>query len=122
MIVAITKKGAGTGQTKIEELREAASTAAALTAFVTEYSPALNEADYVAFDTGETGGHPRATAGKQWGYDHDTPGMVELTVTDAERSPSNAPTKQLIQSADGSVWERTISDAGVTSAWAKVPG
>ncbi|KKM87213.1 hypothetical protein LCGC14_1271210 [marine sediment metagenome] len=120
MIVAIIKKGAGTGQTKIEEFRVAASTAAALTAFVTDYNPAKNEADYVAFDTGETDGHPRATAGKQWGYDHDTPGMVELTITDAERAPGSAPDKQFMQSADGNVWERTLSNVGVLSAWTKV--
>jgi hypothetical protein len=120
MIVAIIKKGAGTGQTAIEEFREANSTAEALTAFATAGGQSLIEADYVAFDTGQTGGHPRPSAGKKWGYDHDTPGLVQLTLTAAEKAPSSAPPKQLMQSPDGNVWERTLSDAGVLSAWTKV--
>lgn len=114
MIVSIVK--AGSGIMVIEELRSAASTAAALTAFVNDYTPALREIDYFAFDTGWATGR-RPSAGKAHAYNHDTPAMTEVAIS---TDPTRAETATYIQSPDGSVWKRTIDNSGVESAWVKV--
>ena len=119
MIVAIVKLGSGTGQVPIEEFRDVASTAAALTAFVTDYKTPLNEADYIAHDTGLTK-VSRPADGKQWGYDHDASSMVELTLSAADMAPGSVPPALYLQSPDGNVWELTIDDDGVLSGWGKV--
>lgn len=79
MIVAIVAN-VGTGQVKLEEFREAASEAAAVTAFVGEYSPPLDSGDYFGYDTGWSEGQ-KPSAGKRWAYDFDSPGLVELALT-----------------------------------------
>ena len=119
MIVAIAKLGDGTGQVPLEEFREAATTAAALTAFVTAYNTPLNEADYIAHDTGLTKVQ-RPADGNRWGYDHDTSSMVELTLSASDLAPGSVPPVLYLQSPDGNVWELTINDAGVLSGWGKV--
>ena len=77
MIVAIIKQGSGVKD--VEEFREAASEAAAVTAFCGEYSPPKTEGDYVGVDTG-WGSYQAPAAGKRWSYDHDTPALVQTDV------------------------------------------
>ena len=103
-IIAITK--AGTGQVAVEEFREADDAAAGVAEFVGEYSPPLDAADYVGFDTGFSA-VPRPDAGKGWAYDHDTPGMVQIGV----KETASASLGQ-VQSPDGSVWDVGIDNAG----------
>jgi len=85
MIVAIVKIGTGSGQTFIEEFREAAGTAQAVVAFVGEYNPPLNPADYLGHDTGFSN-VPPGGIGKRWGYDFDAipPAIIEI---DADEDP-----------------------------------
>ena len=114
MLVAIIKKG--TGKVPIEEFRKAKTTADALTAFVNAYTVPLNEADYIAHDTG-LAEVSKASPGNQWGYDYDTSSLVELTLATELR---RAETVQLMESPNGTVWQQTISDTGVPSGWSKV--
>ena len=81
MIVAIVKASPSTGQVAIEELRVAASVAAAVSAFVAEYSPPLSAGDYLGHDTGWSS-VPQPALHKRHGYDHDSPGMVEVSSGD----------------------------------------
>lgn len=80
MLVAIATT-APSGTTRVEEFRESVSTAQAVSDFCNEYSPALNTADYVGHDTGWSAVQANA-ASKVWHYDHDTPGLVEVSVTE----------------------------------------
>lgn len=77
MLVAIVNQTSPSGQVPIEEVRVAASEAAAVTAFVNDYTPPLVEADYLGFDTGWSVWQDPG-AGKVWAYDFGAPGLVAV--------------------------------------------
>jgi hypothetical protein len=90
VIVAIVKQTDPSGQVPVEEFRSAANGAAAVTAFVNEYSPPLNESDYLGFETADPSA-PAADPGNVWAYDFDAPGLVQMpedqtgTLTDLKK-------------------------------------
>lgn len=79
-IIAIVDKTSPSGKIRIEEFRDAASEAAAVTAFVDEYSPPLAEDDYLGFDP-TWAVYQVVPAGSYWAYDFDTPGVVSVVST-----------------------------------------
>lgn len=74
MIVAIFLIDAGA--VLREEFREAVSPAAALAAFVGEYSPPKNPLLYFAVDSGFDPKVPKNTDGYSWAWDFDDPGVL----------------------------------------------
>jgi hypothetical protein len=78
MIVGIVPTGAGVAQ--VIDLRTAADVASGLSAFVNAYTPPLDPADFVAFDTGWPG--PKAESpgdGMVWGFDRDSATLEAIT-------------------------------------------
>lgn len=76
MIVAIVNQTVPSGVRGVEEFRIAASTAAAVSAFVNEYSPPLNAADYLGVDTGWAQLQFPAP-GAVWAWDFGSSELVE---------------------------------------------
>lgn len=89
MLVAIVVNQ-GVGKVKVEEVREAASTSAAVTAFCNEYTPPKSPGDYFGYDTG-WGSYQYPDEGKCWAYDFDSPGLVQVAIT--ETTAGNIQTK-----------------------------
>lgn len=81
MIVAIIHQG--TGKVHVEEFRNAADEAAAVTAFCNEYTPAKNPADYLGYDTG-WGSYQQTDPGKYWAYDFSSPGLVQVAIPEVQ--------------------------------------
>ena len=79
MIVAITAESTS-GQTNVEEFRDAETTAAAVTAFCNDYTPPLDPADWLGVDTGWSH-YERPPSGYHWVYDHDTEEVVAVPET-----------------------------------------
>ena len=98
-----------TSDSTVEEFREAADAATALSDFAA--IPAYNAADYFA--------HPapwstvqRPAVGNKWEYDPATTSLKEVAI------PTSKPvgSQSYLTSPDASVWELKIDDAGALSA------
>ena len=70
MIVGIVK--VGPGAVPLEEFREAASTAAAVSAFCAEHSPPLTESDYLGVDGSAV------SLQKAWAWDFGASALIEI--------------------------------------------
>ena len=81
MIVGIVKVGPGI--VALEEFRESASPSAAVTAFCSEYTPPLVEADYLGVDTGWSSVQSAAD-GYVWAWDFDLSTLVQLATPSVE--------------------------------------
>jgi hypothetical protein len=86
MIAAIIDKTSPTGIVPVTQFQEAADTAAALAAFVAAFNPPKNPADWLAYDTGWPNDtyQPTSSPKYKWGYDFDTPGLVEVAYVESD--------------------------------------
>jgi hypothetical protein len=77
MIVGIVATGTGTAV--VRQFAEADSVAQGLTDFVNSYTPPLNPADYIAFDSG-WGSYQYPAPGYQWSYNRDTDTLLQSQI------------------------------------------
>jgi hypothetical protein len=81
MIVAIINQTSPSGVVRVRVFREADTEADAVDDFVDGYDPPKDPNDWLGFDTGwSTFQNP--SAGTHWGYDFDSPGLVEVDNTE----------------------------------------
>lgn len=81
MIAAIVDQTSPAGVVPVTQFQKAADAATALTEFVNAFVPPKDPADWLAYDTGWPGDQYQAPSGGPnyaWGYDFDSPGLVEV--------------------------------------------
>lgn len=79
MIVAIVNQTNPVGIVRVDEFREAVSPGAAVDAFVNDYNPPLNPADWLGVDTGWVQYQPPAPD-YTWAYDFGTALLVQQAI------------------------------------------
>lgn len=78
MIVAIIDQTSPVGIVAVTTFVEAVDEAAGITQYVNFFVPPKTPGDWLGFDSGFVGGVTPPAAGKHWGYDFGTPGLVQV--------------------------------------------